>query len=237
MDKNQKTENHQLKCGCYRLSYFCPTIRNSKTLSAEEMLKLFHNTVYSRKPLCIEEFVPAELINKQVEIHELFDNHWDDCYTDLNILHSTTDDTDPDMLQVVAALPSLDEDNEFEEYEQYDVITLRRDTDRGWWIISSVFKLLLNDEYKNPLMLPVFGSDPILLATHEFLKTEDWNIEESDNEDCAEPIDMPLEVCKEGRSDFEKLPPMVKAFYLTVVRIDYESGWKVPVDFFSLEFN
>src|SRR5258706_11935563 len=107
MEKNHKTDNHLLKCGCFRGCY-SPTVRNNKALSFEEALVLYHRAIYQRAPICIEEFLPVELAEKQVEVHELFDRHWDDCYDDLKVFYSASDETDPDTVQVVAALVCLD---------------------------------------------------------------------------------------------------------------------------------
>jgi hypothetical protein len=58
---------------------FCPTSRGDKDLSAEETLHIFHSTIFQRKNIAIDEFLPMEYHKLQVEVHKLLDDYWTHC--------------------------------------------------------------------------------------------------------------------------------------------------------------
>ncbi len=211
-------------------------MRNNKSFSAEDTLTLFNNAIYCRKPCAIEEFFPLEYTDKQEPVHQLFDDHWTDCYDNCKILNTANIDNDPDTIQFVVALVCYNVEK-YEEYENYDVITLKKDGTRGWWIISSVYKMLLSNENSVPQLFPVFGNDPILSGTQHFLETTQWNEEENADVEYVLAPDYPLEVCIKARSDWDKLPQVAQDFYLNAVRKRFEEDRKINVDIFYVELN
>jgi hypothetical protein len=207
------------------------TVRNSQNLSAEEVLLLFQKAMFEEKPIIIEEFLIQEFIERKPEEHELFHHHWDKAF-DLSIMHSTVED----IAQFLCEVIFLDDDN-FGDV-RYDIVSLRKENDL--WKIFSVHKLLLSDEMKHPVILPLLGNGVILNDIIEFINDFNWydNSDEiSIEQKYAHQSEMYLEMCRDKVAGFDNLSENIQQFYLNTVKTYFNSESKIEIEYLDIPLN
>jgi hypothetical protein len=208
------------------------TVRNTKHLSAEEVLLLFQNGMFSEKPIIIEEFLIQEFIEREPQEHELFHQHWNKAF-DLSIMHSSIED----IAQFVCEVIFLDDDN-FGKL-RHDIVSLKKEND--FWKICSVHKILLSDENKHPVILPLSGNGLILPGTIDFINEFDWSSDDSDEisieQRYANQEEVILKMCKEEVTGFDGLPQEIQQFYLKTASTYYNSERQLDIDFLDIRLN
>jgi hypothetical protein len=215
---------------------FCPTLRGDVDRSAEETLQIFHSSIFQRKNIAIDEFLPMKYQKQQAEVHKIIDAHWTHCFNDLEILHKAVDPQCGDTIQFVCELKCLDDT--YEEFSSYDVITLQIDQQRQYWVIREVSKIMIGEENGSHAFFPIFGNDLILVTTIRFVNEYDFESGSGSAGEFELSPDFALEVCQEVKSDWNKLPEEVQQFYLHAVEERYNrDGKNFLVDLFSIEMN